>query len=439
MLLRTILFILAILQNALSIKLISLLLEYPITSNKFVRILSVFLCASSQFVLTFSSTSIPPPLRLAILILLMLTRAGGYCLSFGKCNLTMFYLSPLAFVLSSNYSNIIRLVIIKRLPLNILSCLLETVIILLIIIYLSRCVETAVIIRSLRIIPWHLYIVILIFLYLMSFFGFVSLYPEFVNISRLLILPVTIMCVYIVSKVIRISAAELEHKRISDLLVLQFENQVEYYEKINSLYTEFRAFRHDFKNHLICLHTLLDENETEKAITYLNDIELMSHSEKKNYDTGNIIVDSLLDSKSEKAKVHNACIVFNGTAPATGITNVDMCTIFSNALDNAIEACEKSDDTDTKYITIDSEFHQGYYSLRIVNPIFEQLNIQREGKILTTKSDKSLHGFGIANIIKTVKKYDGELKIFTEKDTFILEIELWLKLNEDTVISKQLT
>lgn len=433
MLLRVIFFILLLVQNALSIKIISILLESPLTPSKSVRVLSVFLCAVPPFVLTFSSVSIPPLLRFAILLFLMLVKTGGYCLCFRRINLVMLYLSPLAFVISSNYSNILRLITTSTLPLNILSYTAEITVLLIFLIYITHCTKIIVVIRSLRMIPRHLYIYILVFLYLMSLFEFVSLSSEFTWIARWLILPVTIMCIYIVSKILKIYAAELEQKRMSDLLVLQFENQVEYYEKINALYTDFRAFRHDFKNHLTCLRTLLDENETEKAVAYLSDVEKMSHPIKKNYDTGNIIVDALLDNKNEKANAHNIRIVFNGVAPDSGITNVDMCTIFFNALDNAIEACEKSNDTNIKDITIESEFHKGYYSLRIVNPVFEQVNIHYSGRIRTSKPDKWLHGFGIANIIKAVKKYDGETKIYIENGCFILEIGLWLKQSPDNI------
>lgn len=405
-------------------------MEQPITSNKLMQISSIVLCASSQFVLTLSSASLPPLLRFAVLIVLMVTKAGGYCLSFGKCSLAMFYLSPLSFVVSSNYSNILRLVTTSNMLLNTISCAAESAVALLILLLINRRSEIVVVIQSLRVIPRHLYIVILLFLYLMSLFEFVTFSSEFAEIARILILPVTIMCIYIVSKILRIYVAELEHKRMSDLLVLQFENQVEYYEKINSLYTEFRAFRHDFRNHMICLRTLINENEIEKAIAYLNDIETLSSTVKKNYDTGNIIIDSLLDSKNEKANKYNTSIVFDGCVPCTGIANVDICTIFFNALDNAIEACEKSQSTKEKYINIESEYHQGYYSLRIKNPVFEQLHIQAGNRILTSKSDKLLHGFGIANTIKTVKKYDGETKINVENGDFILTIGLWLKHDE---------
>ena len=199
-----------------------------------------------------------------------------------------------------------------------------------------------------------------------------------------------------------------KQRTISALLSDQMDNQVEYYRKINLLYSDFRAFRHDFKNHLLCLRSLISENENEKAMEYINDIEELSIKHKNKFDTGNIIIDSLLTDKNEKAQEAGAKIVFNGYAPTMGIKNSDCAVIFSNALDNAIEACSKDPGDREKIITIDSDFRQGYFFVKISNPMFSAVSFKGKNQLVTSKNDKSLHGFGVANIINTGAKNGTE-------------------------------
>ena len=218
------------------------------------------------------------------------------------------------------------------------------------------------------------------------------------------------------------TASVRRHQAVSAILTEQIDNQVEYYKRINQLHSEFRSFRHDLKNHIICLRSLIEENETEKAVEYINDIEYMSSFEKKEFDTGNIIVDSLLSSKNARAKEAGASIVFSGFAPTMGIKDADCCIIFSNAIDNAVEACSKDKSGQPKEISIVSDFRQGYCFLKISNPIFEPVTFRDHDRLATSKANKELHGFGISNIVNTVHKYDGTVDIITDDHSFCLDI-----------------
>lgn len=139
-------------------------------------------------------------------------------------------------------------------------------------------------------------------------------------------------------------------------------------------------------------------------------------------------MDSLLNDKNEKAAQYHAQILFSGYAPTNGITSADLCTIFSNALDNAIEACAKDESDSEKKIEIHSDFQQGYFCLKITNPVFEKVEIRNSNQIQTSKKDKNMHGFGVANIVKTARKYNGDVELSSDGKLFTLEANLWLNL-----------
>ena len=420
-------YIFTLLLNISSVRLIHTALQYEITKKKIILCVAMMTCAASQLILVLPSFLFSPPVRIIILIALMLVKAGGYSVIFGKLHLSMLYISVLSFVTNSNYTNILLLITKNKLMLNILACAIETLFLFSLTLYIRHKKCAVTIASSLKVIPKSLYLIILAFLYIMSFFEYTSVIQEYNYIARIMILPVILTITYIITRIMKISIAEQENERISQLLSVQLENQIQYYQKINSIYAEFRGFRHDFQNHLICLRSLLAENEVQRALSYMEEIENMSYTQKKNYDTGNIIVDSLLSDKSEKASACQTKILFSGFSPTTGITSADLCTIFANALDNAIEACAKDTSTETKEIKVDSDFKQGCFFLKITNPIFEKVEIKNDNQVKTSKDNPNMHGFGVANIVKTVKKYDGTATLSSDDFTFTLEVMLWLK------------
>lgn len=416
----------SLLQNVLFIFLVRKVCAFELTKSRLLFGLASLLAAVPQFVFVFPSSSIPALIRILLVFLMMLMKAGCYAALFRQIKLKMLYISALSFILNTIYSNMMHLFLENQRKLSIAACLAESCIIVLVLLMIRRMKAAAIITSSLEQIPTKLYIMILFFLYFFGIFEFTTVIPKLNPIARYMIIPVTLMISFVLTRIMKISIDAREHERISEILSEQLENQIGYYQKINDIYSEFRAFRHDFRNHLICVRSLLEENEVAQATAYIDEIENMSHSRKKTYETGNIIIDSLLNDKNESAAQHHTQIIFSGFVPTSGITNADLCTIFANALDNAIEACAKDSADADKQINIRSDFRQGYFCLKITNPVFETVEIRNGNQIKTSKEETSLHGFGIANIVKTAKKYGGEVKLSADQTLFTLEADLWL-------------
>ena len=115
----------------------------------------------------------------------------------------------------------------------------------------------------------------------------------------------------------------------------------------------------------------------------------------------------MLDIKGKLSKTEN-------------IDVYDLCTIFSNAISNAIEACEKMSDV-KKIITI-SVLEQGKtIFFRFENPATAEMyeTVRQNG---TTKMDNKDHGFGILNIKRAVEKNCGEMEYLFQDGKLILEV-----------------
>ena len=107
---------------------------------------------------------------------------------------------------------------------------------------------------------------------------------------------------------------------------------------------------------------------------------------------------------------------------------VDVCSIFANAFDNAIEACEKLSDDSEKFIKLAVKRTDKFFSIKLQNTMPKDDNVNlaekifTDGERLTTKKDKAHHGFGTQNIKASIAKYDGIEKVEVEDGLFTLSI-----------------
>lgn len=204
----------------------------------------------------------------------------------------------------------------------------------------------------------------------------------------------------------------------SDLLLKQIDTQLRHYEALDDMRKEFHSFRHDYINHMQCLSALITSNKNEEAVQYINKLSGSKTITEKPYECGNHILDSILTEKAEIAKECDTEIRLDGLF-THDFDPVDLCVIFSNALDNAIEACCKIGGH--KVIDVKLNIQQGYQFISISNPTSDE-----NYSLITTKDDKIHHGFGINNIRNAVNRHNGSLTINNGKGLFSLNIAIKL-------------
>ena len=282
-------------------------------------------------------------------------------------------------------------------------------------------------IRSgLKIIPDHLYVLILVALLLSGeMFGCIPIDFErvkirnnIINFSAVLIVPIfMVLIIYLLFNCI----SKQYFENISLLMEKQVEQQVEHYKKINKLTDDLREFRHDYKNHMICLQSLLNNKQYDEALSYVKSITNQEILDSNKFFSGNQIADAILTDKNELAQKNNCKIIFDGSV-SDEISVSNLCTILSNALDNSIEACSKIDSDETQIIDVKCVASKLIQIIRISNP-----NLDNNAVTETSKADRKNHGFGLSNIRRTVERMDGQMIISSQYPTFVLEIEFKVK------------
>ena len=193
-------------------------------------------------------------------------------------------------------------------------------------------------------------------------------------------------------------------------------------DEIENIYMTMRGWRHDYHNHLQSLKGFLSLNKVEQMKDYLNELETDLDSIDTLYHSGNLQLDSILNAKlaiAEKGQIRIHCDA--SIPPQLHVSDLDLCVILGNLLDNAIESCRKINDPDERFIRVYIGILKKQLYISITNATSETVK-QRTDHYFTTK--RGDHGHGLKRVDQVVKKYDGYLNRQNEPGVFATEIVL---------------
>lgn len=227
---------------------------------------------------------------------------------------------------------------------------------------------------------------------------------------------------YIIRKSIDSYKLDYENKVIKDNILKEYN----YYLDINKEKDKVRSLYHDMKNHIICIRHLCEEKDRNKVLEYIDSLEdNIGNYNKLNEEsyTGNMILDSILRVKKSICIEKNIdFFVDMDFAKSDFIAMVDVCTIFSNLVDNAIEACDKVNSSNvSKKIILKSKYIDRFCIILIENTKTNEIK-QEKNLFLTNKKNSYMHGIGLNNVRSTVEKYFGELIVSHSENIFTVKI-----------------
>lgn len=237
---------------------------------------------------------------------------------------------------------------------------------------------------------------------------------QILNTSMLLFLS-NISIILVIRKIRRDSKLLAE----KDMMKKNIDMQYKYYMSLKENQLKMRQLYHDMKNHIICMKKLNECGYTTKD--YVDNIENKIISYNNMFDTGNILLDIILSEKKKTCDYKNINFECNINFTKCDFIDIeDVCSIFSNILDNAIEACEKIKDND-KSISLEGKIIEKFFVLKATNTKSNKINIKNK-KVISDKKDKFLHGLGIKSIKNSVEKYKGETVIEYTDNSFAIKI-----------------
>lgn len=209
-----------------------------------------------------------------------------------------------------------------------------------------------------------------------------------------------------------------ENLRFS-IMKTQFEEQKKSYNSVQTVYHNLQILQHDLKNEFLCLYNLIENNQTEKAKEYITKFSETNLNRFHEYiKTGNEIIDAIINVKLNFAREKGVDVICNINTDFCGFETDDIVRLFSNTIDNAIEACLKQENS---RINVNMENKRNYLCITIGNTIISSV-LENNSEMKTTKKDSLHHGLGIQSMKSITEKYDGMLEFYEKEGMFITDI-----------------
>ncbi len=242
------------------------------------------------------------------------------------------------------------------------------------------------------------------------------------------------------SLAIHIIRALVDFNGVCVLFLLQLQKNDRYLkEELNKVetffnsrqYEKYKTFKennelvnqklHDLKHQVYLIKTEENEKARDKYLDeVLDDLQRMS----VNIETGNPVLDSILTNKNTyciEQKIIFSC--FADGKLLDFMDTMDICSIFGNGLDNAIESVLKENDLEKRLINLKVVEQGGFILIKFEN-FSEKKPTFIDGMPLTTKKDTSLHGYGLKIMRYIANKYNGSITINYDDSWFIVKMLL---------------
>lgn len=212
--------------------------------------------------------------------------------------------------------------------------------------------------------------------------------------------------------------AESEIVTMDSMLKSQYNQYRNYQESIDLINMKY----HDLKHQIAGLRA---ETDIDKRTEWLDAMEDDIRGFESVTNTGNKVLDTIIAGKimhGQKYDIKFTCVIDGKLLEFMHVT--DICTIFGNAIDNAIENVVMIKDIEKRIIHVTVSAKNKFVLIQFQNYCEVKPNEDKRGIRLfeSSKSDKRNHGFGLKSIQYTVDKYDGTMKAGMNKDWFELTI-----------------
>lgn len=239
--------------------------------------------------------------------------------------------------------------------------------------------------------------------------------------NNLIMLILAVCCAAVISIILTIVILKSKYdKKLSDFQDSVLKKQR---DEVQNIYQTMRAWRHDYHNHIQSIKAMIAMNKERELSDYLDNLEKDLDSIDIAIRTGNVGLDAILSSKVSIARKNFIDVNCTAKVPeGLKISDVHLCAIVGNLLDNAIEACEKiTDGKIPRFIRVYIGLFKSQLYISVTNSTCEK-HRKKLSELVTSKLGE--HGFGLRRIDKIAEKYDGYVNRKNEPGVFATEVML---------------
>lgn len=174
-----------------------------------------------------------------------------------------------------------------------------------------------------------------------------------------------------------------------------------------------RTLKHDLKNHVASLYTLVERGKKSDLLDYLSVVADVTNGIGELSNTGNLVIDSIINFKLQDVEKENIDVGIDFNIPKDlDLSSFDITVILGNLIDNALNAVRKLEEN--RYINITMKYTKGRLILKMSNS-FDGIVLKKDDILYTLNEDKTNHGLGLESVKSVLKKHDGIIE-FEYKD-----------------------
>ena len=212
--------------------------------------------------------------------------------------------------------------------------------------------------------------------------------------------------------------AEKEVTAIETMLKSQYDQYRSYQESMELIHIKY----HDLKHQIAGLRA---ETDADRRKEWLDTMERELEQNELSQRTENQVLDTMLGVKMLQARKNHIRITCVADGHLLDFMHVtDICTIFGNALDNAVESVVLIPDEEKRLIHVSVTEQKQFVFIQISNYCERKIQLENGTMPETTKADKKNHGFGLKSIRYSVEKYNGTVTVDLKNNWFELRILL---------------
>jgi len=215
--------------------------------------------------------------------------------------------------------------------------------------------------------------------------------------------------------------------RMLDRRISAYQNDLitKHCDEVQNIYKQMRGWRHDYHNHIQTMKAHLALGQTAELDEYLSKLDSDLSAVDTVLQTGNVMVDAILNSKLSLIATRNIAVNAKATVPSKlQISEIDLCVIIGNLLDNAMEACLKQPTGSERFIRVYIGVLKEQLYISVQNSVGGE--VVKSGKTFVSTKDSATHGFGLMRIDRIADKYEGYVNRQSEEGVFATEVMLAL-------------
>lgn len=201
------------------------------------------------------------------------------------------------------------------------------------------------------------------------------------------------------------------------------KSQSDYFNNLMKNDEEIRKLRHDMRAHITALKELAGNGHDVdgQMMEYLSRMEEKTNATKTKRYTGNKAVDAVINELTHQMDKEGIAFKFDGILRVRDdVKDFDLCTIFYNTIQNAIEGCEKVEGAE-RSISVKVKNIGDKLGISVKNNTVLK-KLPDSGVLITTKNDKVNHGLGTKNVKEVVNRYEGIYDNAIENGNFVVDI-----------------